>query len=123
MKAIADKWATPTYTLDLAQLLKPLFMEQKDVSGILHLANTGECTWQQYAQSALDFCHAEGIPMKARRVGASSLAEMKSFTERGGVVNLVQQATKGGLATVGFEINQPAAQKAKLREGVTEPTI
>src|SRR3954463_10304451 len=39
VKAIADKWATPTYTLDLAQLLKPLFMDQKEVSGILHLAN------------------------------------------------------------------------------------
>jgi hypothetical protein len=27
----------------------------------------------------------------------------------------VQQATKGGLATLRFEINQPAAEKAKLR--------
>ena len=79
VSAIADKWATPTYTLDLAKLLKPLFAEQKQVSGILHLANSGECSWQEYAQCALDCCRAEGMPMKARTIGASSLAEMKSF--------------------------------------------
>src|SRR4051795_9265618 len=59
VKAIADKWATPTYTLDLAQLLKPFvgagianpgWASQADekagisdpgYSGILHLANRG----------------------------------------------------------------------------------
>lgn len=76
--AIADKWATPTYTLDLAQLLKPLLAEAR-VSGLMHLANTGACSWQEYAQWALDCCHAEGIPMKARTIGASSLAGMKTF--------------------------------------------
>jgi dTDP-4-dehydrorhamnose reductase len=76
--AIADKWATPTYTLDLAQLLRPLLAEAS-VCGLIHLANTGECSWQEYAQWALDCCHAEGIPMKARTIGPSSLAEMKSF--------------------------------------------
>jgi dTDP-4-dehydrorhamnose reductase len=96
VNAIADKWATPTYTLDLAAWLKPFVVAGIDDPGrgkdantkagvddpgsnILHLANTGECTWQEYAQWALDCCHAEGIPMKARTIGASSLAAMKSF--------------------------------------------
>jgi len=78
LKAIADKWATPTYTLDLAALLKPLLGAEQS-GGIVHLANSGECSWQEYAQWALDSCRAEGIPMKARTIGASSLAEMKSF--------------------------------------------
>jgi dTDP-4-dehydrorhamnose reductase len=78
VSAIADKWATPTYTLDLAQMLKPLITNGR-VSGLLHLANRGECSWQEYAQWALDCCRAEGVPMKARKIGASSLAEMKSF--------------------------------------------
>jgi dTDP-4-dehydrorhamnose reductase len=80
VKAIADKWATPTYTLDLAQMLKAfLSVDDPGYSGIIHLANGGECSWQEYAQWALDCCRAEGIPMKARTIGASSLAEMKSF--------------------------------------------
>jgi dTDP-4-dehydrorhamnose reductase len=78
VSAIADKWATPTYTLDLAGLLKPLIANEH-ASGLMHLANTGECSWQEYAQWALECCRAEGIPTKARKIGASSLTEMKSF--------------------------------------------
>lgn len=81
VSAIADKWATPTYTPDLAQLLKPLLGEKK-ICGVMHLANTGECSWQEYAQWALDCCHAEGLPLKARTIGASSLASMKTFVAK-----------------------------------------
>src|SRR2546421_3226604 len=45
VKAIADKWATPTYTLDLAALLKPLLGAEQSAC-ILPLANRGECSWQ-----------------------------------------------------------------------------
>jgi dTDP-4-dehydrorhamnose reductase len=82
VNAIADKWATPTYTLDLANWLKPLITAEKEVGGILHLANRGECSWQEYAQWALDCCRSEGIPLKARTIGASSLADMKNFIAR-----------------------------------------
>ena len=91
VKAIADKWATPTYTLDLAKLLKPLLPETSG-SGVLHLANTGECSWQEYAQWALDCCHAQGVPMKARTIGASSLAEMKSFVAKRPVYSVLSPA-------------------------------
>lgn len=100
VKAIADKWATPTYTLDLAALLKPFLPGDnglgagrlQDISGILHLANTGECSWQEYAQWALDCCHAKGIPMKARTIGASSLADMKSFIAKRPVYSVLSSA-------------------------------
>jgi dTDP-4-dehydrorhamnose reductase len=91
VKAIADKWATPTYTLDLAALLRPLLADA-NVSGVLHLANGGECSWQEYAQWALDCCHAEGLPMKATTIGASSLAEMKSFIAKRPVYSVLSSA-------------------------------
>lgn len=78
ISAVADKYATPTYTLDICELLKP-FLEERPEGGLLHLANAGACSWQEYAQWALDCCHAEGIPMKASKVGAASLADMKNF--------------------------------------------
>jgi dTDP-4-dehydrorhamnose reductase len=78
ISAVADKYATPTYTLDLCALLKPYLAERRE-GGLLHLANDGACSWQEYAQWALDRCHAEGIPMKARKVRAVSLADMKDF--------------------------------------------
>jgi dTDP-4-dehydrorhamnose reductase len=108
--AIADKWATPTYTLDLAELLRPFVVagmgdpgkvseatpaagiNDPGYSGVLHLANAGECSWQEYAQWALDCCHAEGIPMKAKEIGASSLADMKSFVAKRPVYSVLSSA-------------------------------
>lgn len=91
VKAISDKWATPTYTLDIAQHLKPLLTDTS-VSGILHLANNGECSWQEYAQWALDCCHAQGLPMKATKIDAASLAEMKSFIAKRPVYSVLSNA-------------------------------
>ena len=78
MSAVADKYATPTYTLDIGTLLRPFLIDHRE-GGLLHLANNGECSWQEYAQWALDCCHAQGVPMKATKIGATSLSEMKNF--------------------------------------------
>ncbi len=79
IEAIGDKWSTPTYTLDLAEMLPRVF----DVdAGILHIANAGECTWQEYAQHAIDCCQAAGVPLKAKTVGALKLSDMKDWVAR-----------------------------------------
>jgi dTDP-4-dehydrorhamnose reductase len=80
--AVADKLSTPTYTHDIASLLRPLFEKESQGGGLLHMANRGECSWQEYAQWALDCCHREGVKMKARTVGATSLAAMTHFIAR-----------------------------------------
>jgi dTDP-4-dehydrorhamnose reductase len=79
--AIADKWSAPSYTLDLAPMLRRLIVN-RNASGIFHLCNRGECTWQQYGQWAVDCCHAAGIPLKAKTVGALRLADMRNFVAR-----------------------------------------
>lgn len=79
IEAIADKWSTPTYTHDVAEMLTRIF----DVdAGILHLTNSGKCSWQEYAQHALDCCDKIGIPLKAKTVGALKLADMKNWVAR-----------------------------------------
>jgi dTDP-4-dehydrorhamnose reductase len=99
VNAIADKWATPTYTLDLAQLLRPLIMND-ELSGLLHLANRGECSWQEYAQWALDCCRAENIAMKATKIGKATLAEMKSFIAKRPVYSVLSTAKYASLTGV-----------------------
>jgi len=79
--AIADKFSTPTYTNDLAVML-PQFFDRNVKGGILHFANAGRCSWQEYAQWALDCCRDAGIPLKARTVGALKLSEMKNWVAR-----------------------------------------
>ena len=76
IEAIADKWSTPTYTLDIAEMLPRVFEVD---AGILHFANSGECTWQEYAQHGLDRGRAAGVPLKAKTVGALKLSDMKSW--------------------------------------------
>ena len=79
IEAIADKWSTPTYTRDIAEMLPSIF--DVDV-GILHVTNSGKCSWQEYAQHALDCCDKLGIPLKAKTVGPLNLAEMKKWIAR-----------------------------------------
>jgi dTDP-4-dehydrorhamnose reductase len=79
--AIADKFSTPTYTQDIAHML-PQFFDRGVAGGVLHFANAGKCSWQEYAQWALDCCCDAGIPLKGRTVGALKLSEMTNWVAR-----------------------------------------
>ena len=97
VEAIGDKVATPTYTLDAARLLRPL-LDEPWHDGVVHLCNTGACTWQEYGQHALDCAVAAGVPLKGRTVGALKMADMKAFIARRPVYTamstaLLQQVT------------------------------
>jgi dTDP-4-dehydrorhamnose reductase len=91
IEAIADKFSTPTFTRDIAEALPRLF----DVDlpgGILHFANSGECSWQEYAQHALDCCRKLGVSLKTQTVGASKLADMKNWVARRPVYSVLSTA-------------------------------
>jgi dTDP-4-dehydrorhamnose reductase len=89
--AIADKFSTPTYTRDIAEML-PQFFEADVAGGILHFANAGQCSWQEYAQHAFDCCHSLGILLKARKVEARRLVEMKNWVARRPVYSVLSTA-------------------------------
>ena len=102
VEAVADKFSTPTYTLDIVAMLRPFVWSRRALapdelkagapaltgrraghtSGIVHLANRGECSWQEYGQWALDCCHEAGLTLRARKVDAVSLRDMKNFIAR-----------------------------------------
>jgi len=117
--AIADKFSTPTYTLDLALMLPRFFpradvggighrgrvtverrpavvtehgCSARDYQGILHFANAGECSWQEYAQSALDCCQRIGLALKTKAVGGSKLKDMSSWLARRPVYSVLSTA-------------------------------
>ena len=97
--AVADKFSTPTYTHDIAEMVSRFF----DVDlpgGILHFANNGECSWQEYAQHALDCCHRLNIPLKAKIVGALKLADMKNWVARRPVYSVLSIANYAELTGV-----------------------
>jgi dTDP-4-dehydrorhamnose reductase len=89
--AISDKFSTPTYTHDIARIL-PQFFDRGVEGGILHFANAGKCSWQEYAQWALDCCRDASIPLTARTVRALNLSEMKNWVARRPVYSVLSTA-------------------------------
>jgi dTDP-4-dehydrorhamnose reductase len=89
--AISDKFSTPTYTHDVANML-PQFFDRGVAGGILHFANAGKCSWQEYAQWALDCCCDAGILLKGRTVGALKLSDMTSWVARRPVYSVLSPA-------------------------------
>lgn len=49
LTVVDDQWGSPTYTYDLARALVQLAEEQ--AFGTYHVTNSGQCTWQQFAQA------------------------------------------------------------------------
>ncbi len=88
--AVCDKFSTPSATSDLAFMLQPLLASP--LAGIIHLSNRGACSWQEYGQWALDCCEAEGLPLRARSVGAITLSDMKQFLARRPVYTVLSTA-------------------------------
>ena len=91
VEAIADKFSTPTYAADIAKML-PHFFDPDVLGGILHFANSGECSWQEYAQFALDCGRSLGVPLRAKAVGAIELADMKDWIARRPVYSVLSTA-------------------------------
>src|ERR1041385_460429 len=89
--AIADEFSTPTYTHDIAGML-PQFFDRAVEDGILHFANAGKCSWQEYAQCALDCCRDAGIPLRTTTVGALTLRDMSSWVARRPVYSVLSSA-------------------------------
>ena len=82
VEAIADKFSSPMFTLDATELLRPFVSGDVSTGGLLHLCNTGACSWREYGQHAIDCAVAAGLPVKGRTVGALALADMKNFVAK-----------------------------------------
>jgi dTDP-4-dehydrorhamnose reductase len=62
------------------------------LQGVLHFANGGECSWQEYAQHAIDCCHKLGVPLKARTVAPLKMGDMKNFIARRPIYSVLSTA-------------------------------
>jgi len=104
--AVADKFSAPTYTDDIAEMLvvtaigdgtqpgvtDPGYNAASDYNGILHFTSAGECSWQEYAQWALDCCQDIGLPLKGKTVGARTLKDMTTWVARRPVYSVLSSA-------------------------------
>jgi dTDP-4-dehydrorhamnose reductase len=81
VSAVNDKFAAPTYTLDFAEWIRP-FLFDLAIGGILHLCNSGGCSWREYAQFAIEVACDQGVKITAPGVDPIPLNSMKAFVAR-----------------------------------------
>jgi dTDP-4-dehydrorhamnose reductase len=95
-EAIGDKWSAPSYTLDLAAMLRP-FLREIPCAGLLHASNSGACTWREYGEYALQCAARAGIPVKTTEVKSIPLSGMKAFVARRPVYTVLSCEKLAGL--------------------------
>jgi len=81
VKAVADKWSSPTYTLDVAQALRALFASEAP-GGVYHICNSGVCTWRDWAEEGIKGAAALGLPVKTTVVEPLKLSDIKAMVAK-----------------------------------------
>jgi dTDP-4-dehydrorhamnose reductase len=78
VRAVADKWSSPTYTLDVAEALRMLF-DTVAPGGVYHICNRGVCTWRDWAEEGINAAAALGLPVKTKNVEPLKLSDIKAM--------------------------------------------
>jgi len=81
VKAVADKWSSPTYTLDIAEALRSL-IKPGVPGGIYHVCNAGICTWRDWGAEAIRAAADAGIMPTGTQVEALRLNDIKAMVAR-----------------------------------------
>lgn len=76
--AVADKFSSPTFSLDVAGWIEPFFHSVQP-GGLFHAANAGACSWREYGAFALECAARAGVPLATTEVAPLRLADMKQF--------------------------------------------
>jgi dTDP-4-dehydrorhamnose reductase len=64
LKMVADQRLTPTYTADLAGAI--IAAVERDVSGLLHVTNSGSCSWHEFTLAIMDIAGID-VPVEPVR--------------------------------------------------------
>jgi dTDP-4-dehydrorhamnose reductase len=77
----SDKLASPSCCEDIASYLLALLRYEsgEPCGGIVHLCNSGACTWQEWGQECLDAARRAGLEVACEQIGATRLGEVAAF--------------------------------------------
>lgn len=80
VKAVADKWSSPSYTRDIGEALQTLLTPSAP-GGIYHVCNAGNCSWHDWAMETLKAAFQNGLlphPVEIEPIKLKDLAAMKA---------------------------------------------
>jgi dTDP-4-dehydrorhamnose reductase len=110
LRVVNDQRGSPTYARDLAEPLIALI--EKGKSGIYHLANSGSCTWFEFAgeifrlleiDTAIIPISSEDLERKAKRPPYSVFDMWKFQKDTGLKIRPWQEALREYLTTIGIQ--------------------
>ena len=81
VKAVADKWSSPSYTADIGSALKVL-MDPEAPGGVYHVCNSGVCTWLDWASEAIAVAESAGLLDPGHKVEPLRLADISAMVAR-----------------------------------------
>ena len=81
VRAVADKWSSPSYTADIGSALRAL-MNSAAPGGVYHVCNAGVCTWLDWAAEAVAVAESAGILHPGHKVEALCLADISAMVAR-----------------------------------------
>jgi dTDP-4-dehydrorhamnose reductase len=69
LDVVNDQRGSPTYAVDLAGAI--IELTRKNASGIVHVTNSGDCTWFQFAE---EIVRSAGLPTAVRPVSSQQMS-------------------------------------------------
>ena len=78
LEVVADQRGCPTYADDLAQAIKQLL--SGDMRGICHVTNSGDCTWQEFAQAIVQQIGTKTTVLPITTAQAGRLARRPAYS-------------------------------------------
>jgi dTDP-4-dehydrorhamnose reductase len=75
LRVVSDCLGSPTYTVDLAKWVALLLVRHGRESGVMHLANSGVCSWNDYARQVL---REKGSTMEAVPIRSTELPNRRA---------------------------------------------
>lgn len=106
LNIVNDKFATPTYTEDLAQAIRQLIKVyseatgqlRNNIHGIYHITNSGSCSWLDWAREILDDLGVKGIkinPISLEELKLSAPRPKMTILDNSRYINLMNQPLRG----------------------------
>lgn len=79
-----EKIGSPTSSEDVAVYLEPLLglNGEEPATGVVHLCNSGSCSWQEWGQFCLDEAVNAGVDLRTRTIGVNRMEDIAAFVAR-----------------------------------------
>ena len=99
VRVVTDQALSPTFSADLAGAVRTLI--ERDITGLVHLTNAGECSWYEFAAAVfelsglsvrLEAVESSAFPTRARRPPYSALTSTRLVDEGIGLLRPWREA-------------------------------